>query len=256
MFVAEDKHDIMIILIYVDDMLIASANISWMNKIKSSLSKVFEMKNLGEVNRCLGMEFSKPEILNVVQLSQKKYIEDILERFNMSNCKTVLTPIEANCSLEKPRTINNKELQKYLYRQLIGALLYLAISSRPDISYAVSYFSQFNSCYSSEHWKAAKRVLRYSKGTIDTKLVYKRTGKQFYGFADADWASDRNDRKSYTVNAFKLASASISWESKKQRTTALSSTEAEYMALSDLTREALAGSILSDRYANETYNYL
>ncbi|XP_044005878.1 keratin, type I cytoskeletal 9-like [Aphidius gifuensis] len=77
--------------------------------------------------------------------------------------------------------------------------------------------------------KRSKRVLRYLKGSIDTKLVYKRTGKQLYGVADADWAGDRNDRKSYTGYAFILAGASISWESRKQRTIALSSTEAEYM---------------------------
>jgi hypothetical protein len=111
--------------------------------------------------------------------------------------------------------------------------MYLAVSTRPDIAFAVSMLSQFNQHHGKEHWNAAKRVLRYLKGTLDHGLTFKKTGEKLRVCVDADWAGSIDDRRSFTGYSFILASATISWETRKQRTVALSSTEAEYMALSD-----------------------
>jgi hypothetical protein len=99
--------------------------------------------------------------------------------------------------------------------------------------------SQFNTHPHSEHLAAAKHILRYLNTTINFKLVYKKIGKNLEGFADADWAGNVDDRKSYTGFTFKLANAAVVWESRKQPTVALSSTEAEYMSLSSASRDAI-----------------
>ncbi|XP_036322252.1 secreted RxLR effector protein 161-like [Rhagoletis pomonella] len=117
--------------------------------------------------------------------------------------------------------------------------MYLAVSTRPDIAFAVNFMSQFNSNYAEEHWKSAKRILRYLKSTINFGLLYKKTGAEFYGVADADWGANTTDRRSYSGFAFMFAGSSISWEARKQRTVSLSSTEAEYLAITEAAKEAL-----------------
>lgn len=134
---------------------------------------------------------------------------------------------------------DTQEITNVPYQELIGSLMYLSVSTRPDISFAISFLSQFNLHHTNEHWQAAKRVLRYLKATQDVGLLYKQTRQDIAGFVDADWANDPTDRKSFTGYVFKLADNAISWECRKQTSTALSSTEAEYMALSEASKEAV-----------------
>ena len=127
----------------------------------------------------------------------------------------------------------------YPFRELIGALMYVAIGTRPDITHAVNSLSQFNGCHRKVHWIAAKRILRYLKGTIDLKLVYRKDNENLRGYVDADWGNCIVDRRFYTGSTFILSGAAISWESRKQRTVALSSIEAEYMSITDAAKEAI-----------------
>ena len=115
--------------------------------------------------------------------------------------------------------------------------MYIAVSTRPDIMHTVVFLSQFNSCYSREHWNAAKRVIRYLMKTIDYGIVYKKSDFSLNGYVDADWASNKVDRKSFTGYLFKFGGSAISWKCQKQKTVALSSAEAEYMAISEATKE-------------------
>ncbi|KMQ86503.1 retrovirus-related pol polyprotein from transposon tnt 1-94 [Lasius niger] len=117
--------------------------------------------------------------------------------------------------------------------------MYLSVCTRPDISFAVSYLSQFNDCYGETHWKAAKHVLRYLKGTESTGLNFPKRHGPLTTYVDADWANCPLDRRSYTGFTFQIGRSLVSWESRKQRTVALSSTEAEYMALSEAAKEAI-----------------
>ncbi|XP_071581029.1 uncharacterized protein [Temnothorax nylanderi] len=120
------------------------------------------------------------------------------------------------------------------YRELVGYLTYLALATRPDISFAASCLGQFNNSYGKAHcWVAAKRVLRYLKGTLDLGLVYSPDVKPLKGYVDSDWGNCPDDRRSYSGYVFALSGSPISWDARKQRTVALSSTEAEYMALTD-----------------------
>lgn len=230
--------DIVIVVVYVDDILILSKNKEEMENLKRKLMNTFRMKDLGKIHYCLGIEFTHDENEGKMFMSQKSYIEDVLKRFHMEACKEASTPLEPNIKLCKPEN-QSREMNKYPYQQLIGSLMYLAVATRPDIAYAVSLLSQFNTNYEKRHWDAAKRVLRYLKGTSDYGIYFSKNQEELKGFADADWGGCINDRRSYTGYCFKLSSGAISWESRKQRTVALSSTEAEYMGLSEAVKEAV-----------------
>lgn len=192
------------------------------------MSKHLDIKDLDEVGFCLNVEFNVSH--EEVTMHQRGYIDDILKRFGMSDCNPVSTPVDTCVKLTKKDKRSDKEKTSFLYRELVGALTYLAVTMRSDISFAVSYLGQFNNCYGKEHWTAAKRVLRYLKGTRD--LVYGKDSKSIQGFVDADWRNCPEERRSYTGYLFKLFGNPISWDSRKQSTVALSSTEAEYMGLS------------------------
>ncbi|XP_059051907.1 uncharacterized protein LOC131846587 [Achroia grisella] len=130
--------------------------------------------------------------------------------------------------------------EKVPYRELIGSLMYLSVCTRPDIAHAVNFMSQFCNCFEEVHWTATKRILRYLKGTKSLGLVYYRDERgTVQGFCDADHAHDLVDRKSYSGNVFKMAKGAISWQSTKQRSVAISTAEAEYVSLSEASKEAV-----------------
>lgn len=225
-----------IISLYVDDFFIFSNDEKEIKIVKQILSSQFKIKDLGPIKNCLGMSVNTDKENNLITLSQEKYIDQLLCKFNMTECKTVDTPMETKLNVEKSQNVKSNNP----YQQLIGSLMYLAILTRPDISYAVGYLSQFNNCHSNEHWLYAKRVLKYLKGTKDVGLKYCKNGNvNIKGYCDADWANNTTDRRSYTGYCFMLSGAVISWGCKKQRTVALSSTEAEYMAITEGCREAV-----------------
>ena len=236
-YVANRGSDVVILAAYVDDILLASRNLHWMAEIKRKLGTQFDVKDLGEVRHCLGIEFVKG--IREIRISQSKYAEEVLKRFGMENAKPVATPVDTSTKLMKPESHSEEDMKQYPFREVIGSLMYLAVGTRPDIAFAVNSLSQYNTCYTKEHWVAAKRVLRYIKGTLRYGLTFKKTEIGLQGFADADWGACTNDRRSYTGYAFTLGGATISWEAKKQRTVALSSTEAEYMALTEAVKEAI-----------------
>lgn len=229
-----------IIAVYVDDILLFSKNQSAIKQVKCALSKFFDIDDIGECRHVLGLDINKSE--NSLSLKQRQYTVDILEKFQMSDCKAVSTPINPGEKLSgcdgNPCGKCGIVDQTY-YRSIIGSLMFLAVSSRPDIAFAVSMLSRFNNNPHVEHITAAKRVLRYLKGTVDYELQFRKTERKLVGYVDADWGNDLADRRSYTGFVFLLAGGPISWEAKKQTTVALSSTEAEYMAVTQAAKEAM-----------------
>lgn len=125
------------------------------------------------------------------------------------------------------------------YRKLIGALIYLTNTTRPDISFAVSKLSRYCSNPGKIHWIAAKRVLRYLKGTANYGILYEKRNQKIHAYTDSDWAGDTEDRKSCSGYAVMFAGGPISWESKKQKSVALSTMEAEYIGLSEAVKEVI-----------------
>lgn len=163
----------------------------------------------------------------------------MLKKFGLEGANTVSTPADLNVKMEKNDGASQPADQK-IYQSLVGSLLYAAMATRPDIAQAVAAVSKFNSNPSEAHLTAAKRILRYLKGTANFGLKYQRSGKmEFIGYSDADWAGDKDDRHSTTGNVFMMAGSSVNWLSKKQSVVALSTAEAEYIALSTATQEAV-----------------
>lgn len=233
-----NEKDILILTVYVDDLLCFYNNEKSVKMIKKKLSTKFHMKDLGEAKCCIGFRITQEKSLNEMSLDQTMYIEKVLTRFNMSDCKPVHTPCEANLQLKKAEN-DDDVLKDIPYQELIGCLLYLSQGTRPDIAYIVNQLSRFNNKPTAQHWMAAKRVLRYLRGTQNLKLTFKKNNANIVGYCDADWASDTEDRRSCSGYVFTFQGAAISWCSKRQPTIALSSTEAEYMSLATATQEAI-----------------
>lgn len=232
------------IAVYVDDLLIFSNDNLLKTKLKSCLKNNFEMKDLGAANSFLGLRISRDRESGKLYIDQEQYIQDLLNRFGMTNCNPCKTPMDHTVKLSKtmsPKTQEDRaNMENVPYQELVGSLLFAAQVSRPDICYAVNLISRFNKDPGRAHWLAAKRILRFLKGTISTKLCYsKNEVEDIFGFCDADYASDVDERKSVTGYIFKKQGGAIAWCSKKQPTVALSTTESEYMALGSAIQEAL-----------------
>lgn len=222
------------IAVWVDDLILFTGQSSTRNLIKEKLKQKLEMKDMGPISQCVGLNITREG--DKIMLDQEKYIKEILARFRMSDSKPVKTPFEVGMKFDS----NKEEAIDCPYQQAIGSLLYVAQGTRPDISFAVNTMSRFNNNFSAVHWAAVKRILRYLQGTKHLKLVYtKDANEKITGYCDADWASDVRDRKSCTGYIFMLQGGAISWRSHKQQTVALSTAEAEYMAMSSAAQEAL-----------------
>ncbi|UYV81650.1 hypothetical protein LAZ67_20001813 [Cordylochernes scorpioides] len=209
---------ILLVAIYVDDLIIAAEREDTLISFKESMKKIFKIKDLGKINYCLGIRI-QTEKDGSISIDQEKYIEELLAKYRMKEVKPISTPMDSNSKLTKISSIE--------------------VSTRPDIAYAVSALGQFSNDPWRQHWNAAKRVLCYLKGTLCLKITYEKTNETLYGYVDADWGGNLADRKSQTGLVFFLAGGPIAWESKKQQTVALSSTESEYIALCEAGKEAV-----------------
>jgi hypothetical protein len=229
-----------IIFVYVDDIIIAGENDEIIEKISDGFKSRFKMKDLGEPKRILGLDLI--EVPEGIMLCGKSMIEDLLRRTNMLNCRPVSTPMDPNQSFVPNPDKTEEESNRLSFASVIGSLLYIANSFRPDICYAVSVLSQFTSNPSEDHWRGAKRVLRYLSGTRDYGLLFKRRKDgeeaQLRGFTDADFASCFS-RKSRTGYIFLIGDAVLCWHSRKQSVIALSTCEAEFYALTEGGKEAI-----------------
>jgi hypothetical protein len=223
------------LVLYVDDIILAGKNPDSLNIIKEKLKQEFNMTDLGKLRLFLGIKIDCSE--NGMFLSQQVYIRQMLKKFGMEECKPVKTPMvlkPANESEEKDEDIPEKP-----YRELVGSLMFLMLNTRPDISTAVNYYSRFQSEPKHSHWIGLKRILRYLQGTASHGLFYPRGEcPALTCYADSDWAggADRRSTSGFLIEVF---GATVCWATKKQTTVALSSTEAEYVALATATTELL-----------------
>ena len=154
-----------ILTLYVDDLLILSENPADVVQIKDALSSRFEMVDFGEVNMILGMRVLRDREKGILTIDQEQYAQEVLKRFGMENCKPVSTPLptDAKMVLSQGATSEEerREMEAVPYRQAIGSLMYLMVSTRPDIAAAVGILSRFMENPGRIHWEGVKRVLRY-----------------------------------------------------------------------------------------------
>ena len=237
----DGKQCLILIALYVNDIVLATNDTTMLNKEKNQLMKRFEIEDQGEIHHCLGMCIKRDRSTKTMHISQKAYLENILKRFNMSNCKPVSTPMEVGRKYEKlkdgEQTTDLRE-----YQCIIGSLTYAAIATRPDITFSVGMLSQYMSNPGEEHFRGIKRVLRYLRGTTDFGLEFKAQDNMkinLHGYADADWAGDVSTRKSTTGYLFQIGNGTVSWKTRRQSIVALSSTEAEYVSLSYAAQETI-----------------
>ncbi|KAK9712688.1 Reverse transcriptase (RNA-dependent DNA polymerase) [Popillia japonica] len=218
--------------VYVDDFVLMGEKCR-IYEMKQTLLNEFDIKDLGPILSILSIDVCRPTI-DIIELNQSRYIRKILKELNMDECKGISTPMEM-----KNGDDNTEQFDEYTYRRAMGSLIYLANVTRPDISFAAAYLSQFNNCATKGCWTKVKRVLRYLRKTENAKLVFKKSGEKLRFYVDADWASDQKDRKSWSGFVIKFASAAIEWRTRKQRTVSLSTVEAEYVAMTEIVKEWL-----------------
>uniref|UniRef100_A0A8R7JZD3 Retrovirus-related Pol polyprotein from transposon TNT 1-94 n=1 Tax=Triticum urartu TaxID=4572 RepID=A0A8R7JZD3_TRIUA len=200
--------------LYVDDILIASNDKSTLMEVKTWLSSKFDMKDMGEASYVLGVEIRRDRRKRMLGLSQKAYLNNVLQRFSMENCKPVRVPILRGAKLSEEMCAKTpeekKQMSNILYSSALGSLMYAMLFTRPDICHAVGLLSRYQVNPGPEHWKQIRNTLRYVKGTMDYFLCFNGHNLQLQGFTDADWQGDLDDRKSTSDYLFTLAGGAIS----------------------------------------------
>lgn len=233
------------LLIYVDDILIASSSKNEIKYLKAQLSSEFEMKHLGEARRILGMNITRDRENKILLLNQEAYLKKVLLRFNMK-AKKVSTPLGQQMKLSSTQTpdseMDKRKMEFIPYASGVGSLMYGMVCTRPDLAYAISVISRFMANPGMYHWEALKWVLRYLRSTLGLGLKYQRQNEAsnpIVGFVDSDYAGNLDSRKSLTCYIFTLYGTAITWKSNLQSVVALSTTEAEYIASTEAIKEGM-----------------
>ena len=233
LFIKKIEGRIAILSLYVDDCMLIGEEKD-IQKIKEILTSQFKMKDLGEVKQIVGIQVERDQ--ESTKIFQTKKIEELITKLSMQDCRGVDTPLPQDHQIVKSEAKPFEDPTKY--REAVGALNYLAVCTRPDISYAVSQISKKMQSPNEEDWMLVKRILRYLQKTKNAKLVYHSEPKELIGYSDASYAPNSEDRKSISGYLFQMNGAAISWKSKKQPIVSLSSMEAEYIAITAAIKEA------------------
>ncbi|XP_019179098.1 PREDICTED: uncharacterized protein LOC109174319 [Ipomoea nil] len=220
------------LLVYVDDIIMMGSNATLVNTLLSRLATAFKIRDLGKLGFFLCIE--TVDTKGSMILSQRRYMSNLLNQAVMVDCKQLATPASTTQAVTSSDEPFDNLTQ---YRRIVEALQYLTLT-RPDLSYAVNRLCQFMHTLTVDHWAMVKRVLRYIKGTLDYGLrLSSSPTATIHAYSDSDWAGCPIDRKSTSGYAVFLGTNLVSWLSRKQRTVARSSTEAEYKALADVAAE-------------------
>jgi hypothetical protein len=227
----------MYLLIYVDDIIVASTTDAAVEALLNDLRSEFTLKDFGPLNYFLGIEV-KPSLDGIV-LTQEKYTRDILRWVGMQDCKAMRTPLPADEKLSlsdgDPLTSNDT----INYHSVVGALQYLTLT-RADISFSVNKVCQFLHAPTTAHWSAVKRILCYLHDMCGLGILIRRSSSLLLSaFSDADWAGNVDDRCSTGGFAIFLGPNLITWCARKQAIVSRSSTEAKYKALANATTEVI-----------------
>ena len=226
-----------LLLTYVDDILVVSRSISAVNDTKARICATFEARDLGAATCFLGMSIHRNRSAHTITLIQDRLTTDLLNKYGMTECKTLTVPLSTATKLTKEGEL--LDTSTIGYSQLIGSLMYLSVCTRPDISQAVGALARYMANPTVTHWQVAKGILRYSAGTASFGITLGGNGSTLEAYCDADYAGDIETRRSTTGYVFILNGGAISWSSRLQPTVAVSTTEAEYMAAAYSIKEGL-----------------
>jgi hypothetical protein len=215
-----------------------------MEVIKSSLKKSFSMKDLGEAAYILGIKIYRDRSKRLIGVNQDAYIDKILNGFNMQDSKKCFMSMSHGITLSKKQCPTNPDEQERMrvvpYASAIGSIMYVMICTRPDVSYALSATSKYQSNYSDAHWIIVKNIQKYLRRTKEAFLVFGGEEELIVkGYSDASFQIDTDDSKSQSGFVFCLNRGAMRWKSSKKDTVADSTTEAEYIATSEAVKEAI-----------------
>jgi hypothetical protein len=228
-----------LVVLYVDNLLIVGDSRKHINSIKLLLGSQYKMVDLGPITCFLGLCFRRDRSKRLIFIDQEDYISSVLERFNMADCKPSCTPLLAGAMLERSTDqVPASDSFRSHFQSIIGSILYAMLGMRPDIAFAVTCLSRYNSNPNEKHLSYAKYILRYLQGTKDLSLLYDGDSNAgLIAYSDLDWAEDKDDRRSVGGFIILQAQGAVSWLSRCQPTISLLSTEAEYKAGSDCCRQ-------------------
>nr|GEW27761.1 retrovirus-related Pol polyprotein from transposon TNT 1-94 [Tanacetum cinerariifolium] len=228
LFIRCFQDDILVVQVYVDDIIFGSTHPRYIQLFFDIMKSCFEMSMMGETTFFLGLQFNQSPY--GIFINQSKYVLEILNKYGMESCDPVGTPMEIKDKLDLDQ--NGTPIDATKDRSMIGALMYLT-SSRPDIVHATCLCARYQAKLTEKHLKGVKRIFRYLRGTVNTGLWYSKDSNfELTGFSDADYAGCKDTFKSTSGGAQFLGEKLVSWSSKKQDCTALSTVEAEYVSLS------------------------
>ena len=233
--------DDIIVEIYVDDINIVSPTMEQCQAVYEELKSHINVESKGSIKSFLGINITRNWSQHLIALDQGAYIDRLVAEYEFINAHIASTLLEKSLPLLAV-VLDEKICNLEYYQRLTGSLNHLAIFTRPDITFAASKLSQFNSDPIAKYLTTTLHVVRYLKGTRNLAIIYKRQEHKLtiLGHSDSDWAADLNDRKSCTGYCFIINGGPATWNSHKQTTIAHSSTDAEYMTISDTSREAIA----------------
>lgn len=238
----EIDEEFTVLIIYVDDGIIFSNRQQILTDILEHLKTEFEIRSL-PADRFIGINITRDRPQHTIYLSQPDYIVKLLEKFNMSDCTPVAIPADPCCRLSPEMCPKNPEeeaeMKNVPYREAVGSLMHIMVMTRPDISYAIGQVAQFVQNPGKQHWRAVKRILAYLKKTLNLGLRFNKDGDTLTGFCDSDYAGDLQTRRSTSGFVFLHLGGPVSWTSRRQQCVALSTTEAEFIAAAEATKEAV-----------------
>jgi len=232
--------EVVIIMVYVDDLTIISSCDSLRDEVKSFLNSRFLMKDLGPTQRLLGIEFAGTTASGTITIHQREYTHTILARFGLQTVRPEPTPMVGGQKL-LPFEEGDERADVGLYQSMLGSAMYLMVGTRPDLAFALSVLSRFAAAPTATHMRAMHRLFAYLAGTPDYGIQYRSFGDTdgLVGFGDADWGGELPSHRSTSGVVFCSAGGAISYMSKRQRVTAFTVPEAEWFACGEAVREGL-----------------
>jgi len=222
---------------YTDDIFGASKTEEEIQRRKDEMGKEWEIKDVGENDYFLGMRVQQDIDQDTIRLTQRPYWEHVLNRFKLTNITPRNTPLPVGFTLDQNMSPNTDSERKDMvdkpYRPVLGSVMWGQLATRPDLSFAVSLLSRFQADPGIEYWKGLLHVVGYIKNTIDYGLTYSRDADLTpLAYVDANYGGCRDTRRSTSGYVFTMAGGAVTWSSKRQATVALSTVEAEYVAMS------------------------
>ncbi|GKC03745.1 retrotransposon protein, putative, ty1-copia subclass [Tanacetum coccineum] len=240
------RSNVTFLILYVDDIVIMGNHIPSLQSVKDYLGKCCAMKYLGEETFIIGIKIYRDMSKRLIRLGQNAYMDKILKRYKLDNSKCGHIPMQERLDLNKTQGASTpkevKRMQNVPYASAVGSIMYAVRCTRPDVAFTQNITSRFQQNPGELHWTAVKNILKYLRNTKDMFLVYGGNPKaelRVDCYCDAGFETDRDDTKSQTGYVFILNGGAVDWKSSKQSTTAMSATEAEYIAASEAAMEAV-----------------